>query len=59
MPNIIQKFRQTIIVFEKPGVLSEKNENLDHLQLPLTFGVLDVSHLPMSTKRCSGFFCFA
>ena len=41
MPNAIPKFMQTIIVFEKPGVLSEKNENLDHLQLPLNFRRLE------------------
>ena len=40
MPNTIQKFRQTF-VFEKPGVLSEKNENFDHLQLPLNFRPLE------------------
>ena len=30
----MQKFRQSSIAFEKPGFLSEKNENFDELQLP-------------------------
>ena len=33
MQNTIQKFKQSFIVFEKPGILSEF-ENFDELQLP-------------------------
>ena len=35
MQNPTQNFRQSSIVFEKPGILSKKNENFDELQLPL------------------------
>ena len=34
MQNTIQKFRQSSIVFEEPGILSENFENFDELQLP-------------------------
>ena len=33
MQNPIQKFRQSSIVFEKPGILSKKIENFGELQL--------------------------
>ena len=33
MQNAIQKFRQSPIVFEKPGILSENLKNFDELQL--------------------------
>ena len=33
MQNLMQKVRQSSIVFEKPGILSEKFENSDELQL--------------------------
>ena len=35
MQNTLQKFRQSSIVFEKPGILSAKFEKFDELQLPL------------------------
>ena len=34
MQNTIPNFRQSSIIFEKPGYLSEKIENFDELQLP-------------------------
>ena len=36
MQNPIQKFRQNSIVFEKPGILSEKIDNFPELQQPET-----------------------
>ena len=36
MQNPIQKFRQSSTDFEKPGILSEKIQNFDKLQLPST-----------------------
>ena len=34
MQNTIQKFRQSSIVFEKPGILSENLKTFDELPLP-------------------------
>ena len=34
MQNAIQKFRQSYIVFEKPGILSEKSETLTSSNYP-------------------------
>ena len=34
MQNLIQKFRQSSIVCEKPSILPKKFENFDELQLP-------------------------
>ena len=59
MQNPVQKLRQTAIVVEKPGILSEK---LKTLTSPTTveynnfcWNFVHVSSLPMSTKGCSGF----
>ena len=46
----MQNFRQSPIVFEKPGSLSEKLKTLTSWNLG------HISYLPMSTKGCSGFF---
>ena len=46
MQNLIPKFRQSSIIPEKPGYLSEK------LKILHTF----VSYLTMPTKGCSGYF---
>ena len=51
MQNPIQKFRQSSIVFEKPGILSE---NLKTYIFCWNFA--HVFYLPMSTKGCVGFF---
>ena len=60
MQNPIQKFRQNSIVFEKPGILSEK---LKTWRAPTTihfnnfcWNFAHVPYLPMSTKGCAGFF---
>ena len=51
MQNIMQKFRQSSIVFEKPGILYE------NLKI-LTSSFAHVFYLPMSTEGCVGFFKF-
>ena len=60
MQNPIQKFRQSSIVSEKPGILSEK---LKFWRAPTTtdfnnfcWNFTSVPYLPMSTKGCTGFF---
>ena len=59
MQNTLQKFRQSSIVFEKPGILSE---NFDELQLSYSLiffaETLHVFYLPLSKKGCVGFFYF-
>ena len=62
MQNSIQKFRQSSIVFEKPGILSE-NLKLWRDPTALQFNIFWwnfalVSYLPMSTKGYLGFFLF-
>ena len=34
MQNPIQNFRQSSVIFEKPGILSENLKTFDELQLP-------------------------
>ena len=60
MQNIIQKFRQISIVFEKPGILSENLKTLTTSNI-LQFNIFcwnfaHAFYLPMSTKGCVGFF---
>ena len=51
MQNAIQKFRQSSIVFEKPGILSE-NVNCDELQLSYkSIFFAETSHT-FSTYHC-------
>ena len=54
MQNTIQKFRQSSIVFEKPGILSENLKTLTSFNYPTV--QYYVSYLPMFTKACPGFF---
>ena len=63
MQNTIPNFRQSSIIFEKPGYLSEKIENFDELQLPqnLIFFAKILHTFP--TKQClqkdaRDYFCF-
>ena len=60
MLNPIQKFRQSSIVFEKPGLLSEKLKTLTssnyHTVQYFCWNFTHLSYLPMSTKTCSRFF---
>ena len=61
MQNPIQKFRQSSIVFEKPGILSEKLKTLTSSIYHgdnFCWNIAYVFYLPMSTKAksCSGFF---
>ena len=58
MQNPIEKFRESSIVFEKPGILS------DELQLPYSSVFFaETSHMfpkfPMPTKGWAGFFLFS
>ena len=60
MQNTIQAFRQSSIVFEKPGILSE-NWKLCQAPAILPFNIFywNLAHLfylPMSTKGCVGVF---
>ena len=62
MQNTIQAFRQSSIVFEKPGILSE-NWKLCWAPTILPFNIFywnlaHVFYLPMSTKGCVGIFLF-
>ena len=61
MQNTIQKFRQSSVVFEKPGIW--KLENFDELQLSYSLNIFcwnlaHVFYLPLSTKGYVGFFYF-
>ena len=60
MQNVIQKFRLSSIVFEKPGILSENSKNLTSSNYPtVQYFLLNFAHvfyLPLSKKRCVGFF---
>ena len=57
MQNTIQKFRQSSIAFEKPGILSENFKTLTSSNYP-TVQYFHVFYLPLSTKGCVGFFLF-
>ena len=60
MQNPIQEFRQSSIVFEKPGILSENLRTLTSSNYPVfqffCWNLAPVSYLPMSTKACVGVF---
>ena len=62
MQNPIQKFRQSSIVFKKPGILSEHLKILtssNTLQFNIfCWNFAHVSYLPMPTKGCVVFFLF-
>ena len=63
MQNTIQKFRQSSIVFKKPGVLSESLNTFTTFNYPAVKYFLlklrpRVLYLPMSSKGCVGFFYF-
>ena len=60
MQNTIQKFRQSSIVFEKSGILSENLKTFSKTisNYPTVQYVLQKLYLPMSTKGCVGFFLF-
>ena len=52
MQNAIQKFKQSSIVFDKPGILSANLKNFDELQL--SYGLIffaEISHT-FSTYHC-------
>ena len=62
MQNVIQKFRQSSIVFEKPGILSENLKTFTSSNYPtVQYFLLNFAHvfyLPLSTKGYVGFFLF-
>ena len=62
MQNPTQKFRQSSIVFERPGILSENLKTMVSSYYPTVnifcWNFAHVSDLPMSTKKCARFFFF-
>ena len=57
MQNTVQKFGQSSIVLEKPGILSENLKAPTTLQFNIfCWDFAHVFYLPMSTKACVGFF---
>ena len=62
MQNPIQKFKQSSIVFEKPGILSENLKTLKNSNYPTVqyfcWNFAHVSYLPMSAIGCAGFCLF-
>ena len=60
MQNPVQKLRQSFIVFEKSGILSENLKTLTSSNYPTVnifcWNFAHVSYLPMSTKGYVGFF---
>ena len=60
MQNTTQKFRQSSIVFEKPGILSENLKTLTCSNYPTVnifcSNFAHVFYLPMPTKGCVEFF---
>ena len=66
MQNARQKFRQSSIAFEKPGILSENLETLTcsnyhtgQYFLLFCWNFVHVFYLPFSKKGCVGFFLLA
>ena len=56
MQNSLQKFRESSLVFEKPGILFENLQTLTSSNYPtVQYFLLE---LRMSTKVCVGFFSF-
>ena len=55
MQNTIRKFRQSSIIFEKPGILSENLKNLTSSNYPTVqyfmLNFAQIFYLPMSTKE--------
>ena len=62
MQTPIQKFGQSSIFFEKPGILSENLKTVTSSNYPTVqyflLNFAHVSYLPMTTKGCVGFFLF-
>ena len=60
MQNSILKFRQSSIVFEKPGILSENLKTLTSSNYPTVFcwNFAHVFYIPLSKKGCVEFFYF-
>ena len=62
MQNSVQKFIQSSIVYEKPGISSENLKTLTSSNYPTVqyfwWNFAHVLYLSMSTKECVGFFLF-
>ena len=59
MQNAIQKFRQSSIVFEKTGILSENLKTPTILQFNIfCWNFAHVFYIPLSKRGCVGFFSF-
>ena len=59
MQNAIQKFRQSSIIFKKPGILSENLKTLTSSNYPTVQYCSNFAHvfyLPFSKKGCVVFF---
>ena len=52
MQNLIQKFRQSSIVCEKPSILPKKFENFDELQLPYSSMFFAETSLTVLAYQC-------
>ena len=52
MQNPIQNFRQSSVVFEKPGILSENLKTFDELQLPYSSIFFAETLHTFSTYQC-------
>ena len=52
MRNTIQKFRQSSIVFEKPGILSDNLKTLMSFNYPTIQMFFDETSLTFSTYQC-------
>ena len=52
MQNPIQNFRQSSVVFEKPGILSENLKTFDELQLPYSSIFFAETSHTFSTYQC-------
>ena len=52
MQNPIQNFRQSSVIFEKPGILSENLKTFDELQLPYSSIFFAETSHTFSTYQC-------
>ena len=62
MENAMQTFRQSFVVFEKPGILSENLKTLTgsnyHTVKYFCWNFAHISYLPVSTNGFAGLFLF-
>ena len=63
MQSLMQKFRQSSLLFSRNQLFCLKNWKLSRAPTTIEFNIFcwnfpELSYLPMSTKECSGFFYF-